>query len=104
MATNLRELMSHWYQLRARTLVASDVRVVCGHGAADSAACIHPVSRGGARLDRPRRCAPIHPTEFAEDLFDRYGLICPPRAPQRSDQERGSCGIPTMKCAMAVIL
>ncbi|MFJ8081975.1 HNH endonuclease [Streptomyces sp. NPDC096205] len=60
MATDRSELTSYeWRQLRARTLAASDVCIVCGHGAADTADHIQPVSKGGARLD-PDNVAPIH--------------------------------------------
>jgi 5-methylcytosine-specific restriction endonuclease McrA len=48
-------------QLRARILADSDVCIVCGHGASDAVDHIHPVARGGARLD-PDNLAPIHGT------------------------------------------
>lgn len=44
---------------RARILAESDVCIVCGHGAADAVDHIHPVSKGGAKLD-PDNLAPIH--------------------------------------------
>jgi 5-methylcytosine-specific restriction endonuclease McrA len=60
MATDRGELTSYAYrQIRARILAASDVCIVCGHGAADTTDHIHPVSKGGARLD-PDNLAPIH--------------------------------------------
>ncbi|EPD56366.1 HNH endonuclease [Streptomyces sp. HGB0020] len=60
MATNRDELTSYEYrQMRARILAASDVCIVCGHGAADTTDHVHPVSKGGARLD-PDNLAPIH--------------------------------------------
>ncbi|MFF8910179.1 HNH endonuclease [Streptomyces olivaceoviridis] len=60
MATDRTELTSYqWRQLRARTLAASDVCIVCGHRAADAVDHIQPVSKGGARLD-PDNVAPIH--------------------------------------------
>ena len=60
MATDRSELTSYgWRQLRARTLAASDVCIVCGHGGSDTVDHIHPVSKGGARLD-PDNVAPIH--------------------------------------------
>jgi hypothetical protein len=59
-ATDRAELTTYqWRQLRARTLAASDVCIVCGHGAADAADHVVPVARGGARLD-PDNVAPIH--------------------------------------------
>jgi 5-methylcytosine-specific restriction endonuclease McrA len=59
-ATNRDELTSHaWRQLRARILAESDVCIVCGHGASDTADHVIPVSKGGARLD-PDNVAPIH--------------------------------------------
>ncbi|OQR64767.1 HNH endonuclease [Streptomyces maremycinicus] len=60
MATARDELTSYEYRLmRARLLAASDVCIVCGHGASDAADHIVPVSKGGARLD-PDNLAPIH--------------------------------------------
>lgn len=60
MATDRGELTSYqWRMLRARTLAASDVCIVCGHGASDTADHVIPVSKGGARLD-PDNVAPIH--------------------------------------------
>ncbi|MDX2948883.1 HNH endonuclease [Streptomyces caniscabiei] len=60
MATNRDELTSYVFrQLRARLLSESDVCIVCGHGAADAIDHVHPVSKGGARLD-PDNLAPIH--------------------------------------------
>ena len=60
MATNRDELTSYEFrQLRARVLAESDVCIVCGHGGADSADHVHPVSKGGARVD-PDNLAPIH--------------------------------------------
>ena len=60
MATDRAELTSYEFrQLRARILAASDVCIVCGHGAADAVDHIHPVSKGGARMD-PDNLAPIH--------------------------------------------
>lgn len=60
MATDRGELTSYQYrQLRARILAASDVCIVCGHGASDTADHVTPVSKGGARLD-PDNLAPIH--------------------------------------------
>jgi 5-methylcytosine-specific restriction endonuclease McrA len=54
------ELTSYKFrQMRARILTTSDVCIVCGHGAADAVDHIHPVSKGGARLD-PDNLAPIH--------------------------------------------
>ncbi|GAQ61906.1 HNH endonuclease [Streptomyces scabiei] len=56
------ELTSYEYrQLRARILAASDVCIMCGHGGSDAVDHIHPVARGGARLD-PGNLAPIHGT------------------------------------------
>ncbi|MFF0136755.1 HNH endonuclease [Streptomyces sp. NPDC005227] len=60
MATDRTELTSYEFrQLRARLLAASDVCIVCGHGGADTADHVIPVSKGGARLD-PDNLAPIH--------------------------------------------
>jgi hypothetical protein len=54
------ELTSYQFRkLRARILAASDVCHWCGHGGADAVDHLHPVSRGGARLD-PDNLAPIH--------------------------------------------
>lgn len=54
------DLTSYAYrQARARILAESDVCIVCGHGAADAVDHIHPVSKGGAKLD-PDNLAPIH--------------------------------------------
>lgn len=54
------ELVSYEYrQVRARILAESDVCILCGHGAADAVDHIHPVSKGGAKLD-PDNLAPIH--------------------------------------------
>lgn len=54
------ELTSYQYRkLRARILAESDVCLLCGHGAADAVDHIHPVSKGGAKLD-PANLAPIH--------------------------------------------
>jgi 5-methylcytosine-specific restriction endonuclease McrA len=59
-ATNRSELTSYDYRkVRAQILAASDVCIVCGHGAADAVDHIHPASKGGARLD-PDNLAPIH--------------------------------------------
>jgi len=59
-ATDRAELTSYEFrQLRARILAASDVCIVCGHGAADAVDHIHPRSKGGALLD-PDNVAPIH--------------------------------------------
>ncbi len=56
------ELTSYEYrQLRARILAASDVCIMCGHGGSDAVDHVHPVARGGARLD-PGNLAPIHGT------------------------------------------
>lgn len=46
-------------KVRARILAESDVCIVCGHRAADAVDHIHPVSKGGAKLD-PDNLAPIH--------------------------------------------
>lgn len=46
-------------QMRARLLAESDTCLWCGHGGADAADHIVPVSRGGTRLD-PDNLAPIH--------------------------------------------
>lgn len=60
MATDRDELTSYQYrQLRARILRESDVCIVCGHGQADAVDHIHPVSKGGGRVD-PNNLAPIH--------------------------------------------
>ncbi|MBN0043111.1 HNH endonuclease [Streptomyces actuosus] len=60
MATQRGELTSYDYrQMRARTLAASDVCIVCGHGAADAVDHVIPVSKGGPRRD-PDNLAPIH--------------------------------------------
>lgn len=60
MATDRDELTSYEFrQMRARLLAASDVCIVCGHGASDTADHVIPVSKGGARLD-PDNLAPIH--------------------------------------------
>ncbi|MDX3016744.1 HNH endonuclease [Streptomyces acidiscabies] len=60
MATDRSELTSYEFrQLRARILAASDICIVCGHPHADAADHIHPVAKGGARLD-PDNLAPIH--------------------------------------------
>jgi 5-methylcytosine-specific restriction endonuclease McrA len=54
------ELVSYDYRkVRARILAESDVCIVCGHGAADAVDHIHPVAKGGAKLD-PDNLAPIH--------------------------------------------
>lgn len=54
------ELTSYEYrQVRARVLAESDVCILCGHSAADAVDHIHPVSKGGAKLD-PDNLAPIH--------------------------------------------
>jgi len=54
------ELTSYEFrQIRARILRESDVCIVCGHSAADAVDHIHPVSKGGARMD-PDNLAPIH--------------------------------------------
>jgi 5-methylcytosine-specific restriction endonuclease McrA len=54
------ELTSYEYrQVRARILAESDVCIVCGHSAATAVDHIHPVSKGGAKLD-PDNLAPIH--------------------------------------------
>lgn len=54
------DLTSYSYRkLRARILTESDVCILCGHPAADAVDHIHPVSRGGAKLD-PDNLAPIH--------------------------------------------
>jgi 5-methylcytosine-specific restriction endonuclease McrA len=54
------ELVSYDYRkLRARILAESDVCILCGHGAADAVDHIHPVAKGGAKLD-PDNLAPIH--------------------------------------------
>jgi 5-methylcytosine-specific restriction endonuclease McrA len=59
-ATDRDELTSYEYrQIRTRILAESDVCIVCGHGAADAVDHVHPVSKGGARLD-PDNLAPIH--------------------------------------------
>jgi hypothetical protein len=60
MATDRGELTSYEFRkLRSRILAESDVCIVCGHGASDTADHVHPVSKGGARLD-PDNAAPIH--------------------------------------------
>lgn len=60
MATARTELTSYEFrQMRARLLAESDVCIVCGHGAADTADHVIPVSKGGARRD-PDNLAPIH--------------------------------------------
>ncbi|WP_326729722.1 HNH endonuclease [Streptomyces phaeochromogenes] len=60
MATDRGELTSYEFrQMRARLLAESDVCIVCGHGASDTADHVIPVSKGGARLD-PGNLAPIH--------------------------------------------
>ena len=60
MAAGRDELTSYEYrQMRARILAASDVCIVCGHGASDAVDHVQPVSKGGARLD-PDNLAPIH--------------------------------------------
>jgi 5-methylcytosine-specific restriction endonuclease McrA len=60
MANNRDELTSYaWRQIRAQVLRESDVCIVCGHGASDTADHVIPVSKGGARLD-PDNAAPIH--------------------------------------------
>ncbi|MEU9285978.1 HNH endonuclease [Streptomyces sp. NPDC048275] len=54
------ELVSYDYRkVRARILAESDVCIVCGHAAADAVDHIHPVSKGGAKVD-PDNLAPIH--------------------------------------------
>lgn len=54
------DLVSYDYRkLRARILAESDVCIICGHGAADAVDHIHPVSKGGAKVD-PGNLAPIH--------------------------------------------
>ncbi|MGW6142161.1 HNH endonuclease [Streptomyces sp. NPDC055140] len=54
------ELVSYDYRkLRARILAESDVCILCGHGSADAVDHIHPVAKGGAKLD-PDNLAPIH--------------------------------------------
>lgn len=60
MAADGSELTSYEYrQVRARILAASDVCIVCGHGASTAVDHIHPRSKGGAKLD-PDNLAPIH--------------------------------------------
>ena len=60
MATDRSELTSYEYRkLRAQVLAASDVCIVCGHGAADAVDHIIPRSKGGARKD-PDNLAPVH--------------------------------------------
>ena len=60
MATDRAELTSYEYRKRrAQVLAASDVCIVCGHGAADAVDHIIPVGKGGARKD-PDNLAPIH--------------------------------------------
>lgn len=60
MATDRSELVTYEFrQMRARLLAASDVCIVCGHGASDTADHVIPVNQGGARLD-PDNLAPIH--------------------------------------------
>ncbi|MGW3416475.1 HNH endonuclease signature motif containing protein [Streptomyces phaeochromogenes] len=60
MAANRAELTSYEFrQMRARLLAESDVCIVCGHSASDTADHVIPVSKGGARLD-PDNLAPIH--------------------------------------------
>jgi 5-methylcytosine-specific restriction endonuclease McrA len=59
-ASNRDELTSYQYrQTRGRVLAESDVCIVCGHDGADAVDHVHPVSKGGARLD-PDNLAPIH--------------------------------------------
>jgi 5-methylcytosine-specific restriction endonuclease McrA len=59
-ATDRSELTSYEYRkLRAQVLAASDVCIVCGHGAADAVDHIIPRSKGGARKD-PDNLAPVH--------------------------------------------
>ncbi|MFF1685942.1 HNH endonuclease [Streptomyces sp. NPDC058254] len=54
------ELVSYDYRkLRARILAESDVCILCGHAGADAVDHIHPVAKGGAKLD-PDNLAPIH--------------------------------------------
>jgi hypothetical protein len=54
------ELTSHAYRkIRAQILAESDTCHWCGHGGADAADHLTPVSRGGAKLD-PDNLAPIH--------------------------------------------
>lgn len=54
------ELTSYEFRkLRARVLAESDVCLVCGHGAADAVDHVHPVSKGGAKLDLDN-LAPIY--------------------------------------------
>lgn len=60
MATDRGELTSYEYRkIRAQILAASDVCIVCGHGASDAVDHIHARSKGGAKLD-PDNLAPIH--------------------------------------------
>ena len=60
MATDRSELTSYEYRkLRAQVLAASDVCIVCGHGAADAVDHIIARAKGGARKD-PDNLAPIH--------------------------------------------
>lgn len=60
MATDRSELTSYEFRkIRARILTASDVCIVCGHGAATAIDHVTPVSAGGARRD-PANLAPIH--------------------------------------------
>ncbi|WP_338897418.1 hypothetical protein WBG99_18865 [Streptomyces sp. TG1A-60] len=94
MATDRDELTSYEYrQLRARILAASDVCIVCGHGASDTADHIHPVSKGGARLD-PDILAPIHGVKGCPVCLHkcRYGLECPPLWGTPRNPDRPSLG------------
>ncbi|MFK0155385.1 HNH endonuclease [Streptomyces sp. NPDC090493] len=60
MAASRAELTEYEYRkLRARILAASDVCIMCGHGASDAVDHVTPVARGGARKD-PDNLAPIH--------------------------------------------
>ena len=74
MATDRSELTFYeWRQLRARTLAASDVCIVCGQGDADTADHVIPVSRGGARptptTSRSSMGWPAAPRASATGLF-----------------------------------
>jgi 5-methylcytosine-specific restriction endonuclease McrA len=54
------ELTSYAYRkVRAALLTESDTCHWCGHGGADAADHLIPVSKGGAKLD-PDNLAPIH--------------------------------------------
>ncbi|MFF3377783.1 HNH endonuclease [Streptomyces sp. NPDC002680] len=58
--TDRSELTSYEFRrMRARILAESDVCLVCGHGQVDAVDHVHPVSKGGARLD-PDNLSPIH--------------------------------------------